>query len=375
MKFFKKTSQKKVAMQKKTIIEIFKSREQDFAQMPPAGAWEKLEKKLDRREKGAPIVRMPYWSVAASVVLLAGFFVLTLRWLSGQEQRPLFASGDARPQDLEFLIAEDAAENYARSLGQMKIYREKLALLYNDDTQNDGVENIAAAQAEKSKLFSKNKTIPAVTADQETMAMVESVPAPSPAAEKYDRRAMNTTLENLENEAFNPPVAGAMSAEKSSVTDLGKSSIRSFSWLLGAWEQQLPLGKSVENWVWQDSNTISGKGFLLQGDDTVFTEKMQLKQVGGQVVLYQAVEQGSDQVPFYLTEKSDSQWIFESDRQYFPNAVVLTKKDSARYESQITGAKNAKKDSRLSPDQELFLNQRNAIFYSNASRNMKRVRK
>lgn len=363
-------------MSKKTIIEIFKTQEQNFAQVPPATAWEKLEKKLNRNKKGATFFQMPLWSAAASILLLIGALTFTTYWLSTQKQKALFASIEPRPQEIEFLISSDASENYAQSLNQIKVYREKLALLDNPEPTSDFDHFAQIENQHKASPNISTTQQPAESAASEPAIAMTTEPAKFETESQITPQASNTYFEKMDRaelkiqsgQNFAPPA-------KAKRQTLAEASVRTFTWLVGAWEQDLPTGKSVENWVLSDSNTIDGKGFVLQGDDTVFTEKMTLRQINGKLVLFQTVSEGSEMIPFYLSEKSDTQWVFENSSLPFPNTVVLTKRDSAQYEAKFIQSKDQKNSGQFSPDQRLFLNQRNAIFYSNTSRSMKRVRR
>src|SRR4051812_17291176 len=54
--------------------------------------------------------------------------------------------------------------------------------------------------------------------------------------------------------------------------------IEHLKWLVGTWKSVSNDGILYENWKIENDSLLIGKGFLISGKDTLFSEKLQLQQ-------------------------------------------------------------------------------------------------
>ena len=136
-----------------------------------------------------------------------------------------------------------------------------------------------------------------------------------------------------------------------------------FDWLLGDWEQKRADYRSVEKWVADSFNTINGTGYLLEKDDTIFTENMRIQEIGGKLYFLQNIDSSKDLSAFVLVDSSQNDWIFQNTIGT-PKNVILSNLSPMEFQLQIN---------QIAPAQTDFLRQRNILKSNNAFRKMKRV--
>ena len=77
--------------------------------------------------------------------------------------------------------------------------------------------------------------------------------------------------------------SGDAGYSKSKKRKASKPVISDFHWLLGSWKNPTENGFSYEKWEITGKKSLAANGYLIQGKDTIFIEKMELKQVRNKV--------------------------------------------------------------------------------------------
>ena len=118
--------------------------------------------------------------------------------------------------------------------------------------------------------------------------------------------------------------------------------IEQLQWLIGNWTNNLELEKSYENWIQVNDSTLSCHSFTLLGTDTIFAEKVTLKQIGTEahftVVAYQ---QNDDQpVTFKLVSPKDGVFTFENPKHDFPRSISYSNPVKDSIHAWIAGTVN-----------------------------------
>jgi hypothetical protein len=121
------------------------------------------------------------------------------------------------------------------------------------------------------------------------------------------------------------------------------SPLGSMHWLLGEWQFPTAEGTFFENWRVLSDSAFGGYGFLVVEVDTVFSERIILRQSGRD--LYYAVTAGSQndgaEVAFALRQPIEQEYIFENPGHDFPQRIIYRKvhRDSlvARIEGTVQG--------------------------------------
>lgn len=362
---------------KKTIFQLFKDRDEGFARQPSKQAWNRLEEKLDARagKKTIPLYRI--FSIAAAIAVIVSMFVLLAYW-SGQFQgtHSLAFNGD-RPEFLEDLLVNQSDPSFAEELQISKAYRAKFANFIASETELE--ENPSTETVETSNEPTHNSPFRIIHPKETDIAALKPVHSDQPiagliAAPKVvtaEEHAISSTPSNtradaLESTKLNPgfPVE---------IPD-NNGLMSSLSWMIGVWEEQLPTGRSVEQWTQQSPQQLAGQGWLIRGDDTVFTEQMAIRSIGKDVYYYQNLQAAGGPDSFSLSGKKGTQWIFENEAN--TSRFILTQSGRKRFSAELkTELSSERYDSmkNISPAVNQYLNQRNALMENRAVRNLNRA--
>lgn len=114
-----------------------------------------------------------------------------------------------------------------------------------------------------------------------------------------------------------------------------------FFWLEGKWQQTNGEANFHEEWKRLNDSTFDGRGFIVQGSDTLFSEKITLQTTAGKTVY--RVEMVTGRVAeFKLTKQSESKLIFEMPENNFPSKISYTKKSDNELIVVLEGTDNGK---------------------------------
>ncbi len=342
----------------KTIFDLFKREEENFSSQPSKDAWSKLEQKLDGKDV-VPVRRINWWTLAACLVALVGaVYALNLNTNHNVSNQSAVASNEMSP---EKFIVEDLVYQDDNSFDQeWKISSKYRAMFanYSADIAKNNKNDIADRTR---KLQSRLNVRPSeVDRDDRNLAAVVFDEDSNQEHKVSSNISLNDDNQYLSQDSSNEVL------EKYEISryKVGRNStIRTFDWLLGEWEQKRADLKSVENWVADSSNIIQGTGYLLQQDDTVFTENMRIEEIGGKLYFFQNINSTEELSSFVLVDSSQNNWIFQN-ASGTPKNVIFSNSGSSEYQIQIQ---------QIAPSQTNFLRQRNVLQSNNAFRKMNRV--
>lgn len=118
----------------------------------------------------------------------------------------------------------------------------------------------------------------------------------------------------------------------------------SAAWLVGRWENNSTEGNLSEFWTKANDSTLLGESYFVIGKDTVFGEKVELKQRGNDFIYEARVAKQNDEkpVPFKLTKSSGNEMVFENPEHDYPNKIVYQKVSNDSLVAEIFGNKDGK---------------------------------
>jgi hypothetical protein len=119
--------------------------------------------------------------------------------------------------------------------------------------------------------------------------------------------------------------------------------IEKASWVLGTWKGESPEGVFVEHWEKKSDSLYTGKGNMIVGQDTVFSELLAIQQRGNDVYYVATIPGENDGKPtdFKLTS-SDNALVFENPEHDFPQKITYTQKDDSSILVEVSGNMNGK---------------------------------
>ena len=101
------------------------------------------------------------------------------------------------------------------------------------------------------------------------------------------------------------------------------------SWIAGCWQGQMGGGKTQEQWMKPEGDSMLGMSRTVVNGKTPFFEFLQIKRDGEDLV-YIARPQGKEPTPFKLVKLNDSAAVFENLQHDFPQRIA--------YQRQIDGS-------------------------------------
>jgi hypothetical protein len=123
------------------------------------------------------------------------------------------------------------------------------------------------------------------------------------------------------------------------------------NWFLGNWENVTEEMTFKEIWKQENDSAFVGESFVTVKKDTVFYEKVYLKERNDSLFYIVSVkEQNKEQpVSFYLTTATDNQVVFENPKHDFPNKIAYNKFGNDSILATIYGIKKGKEVSENFP--------------------------
>ena len=110
------------------------------------------------------------------------------------------------------------------------------------------------------------------------------------------------------------------------VSNKNYSKIDSLQWLVGNWTNISSESQSYENWIQENDSTMTGFSYTTVEKDTVFSETVNLQQVGDEAFLIVRVpdQNESEAVTFKLLPTRDAVFTFENKNHDFPQRISYT---------------------------------------------------
>jgi hypothetical protein len=116
---------------------------------------------------------------------------------------------------------------------------------------------------------------------------------------------------------------------------------KQFSWIEGKWVQSNGEANFHEEWTRVNDTLLIGKGFIIDGIDSLFSEKLSLLTSGDQTIY--RVEMTTGRIAdFKLTENSADKLVFEMPENDFPSKISYTKKSETELVVLLEGSENGK---------------------------------
>ncbi|MCB0663702.1 MAG: hypothetical protein KDC24_13230 [Saprospiraceae bacterium] len=276
---------------RRTIFDIYKSK--DFSREPAPEAWNRMEKRLDEKPIHGRLYFWNKFSIAATFLLLVGVAGMTTWVLRNQGNGPQFASLYSPVQMVEDLNYMDDYNSYKSEYAVLQQYKKAFKDIFDALQPDDAAYADASAGSDK----------------------------PNAAAEMIDAKAN-------EPMAYNKKRMGLTNAEMPVQRQVIQSDLNEdFAWLPGHWKGQLGNETYYTDWKVKDENTLVGKGYTLQKDDTLIKEEVALKQIGNEVYLVQTFAKNNYSNQFEMTlAAADAEWIFTHR-----NERVLLEREGANF--------------------------------------------
>jgi uncharacterized protein DUF6265 len=101
------------------------------------------------------------------------------------------------------------------------------------------------------------------------------------------------------------------------------------SWMAGCWQGQMGSGKTQEQWMKPEGDSMLGMSRTVVNGKTPFFEFLQIKRDGEDLV-YLARPQGKEPTPFKLVKLNEGAAVFENLQHDFPQRIA--------YQRQIDGS-------------------------------------
>jgi hypothetical protein len=101
-----------------------------------------------------------------------------------------------------------------------------------------------------------------------------------------------------------------------------EADITSFSWLEGKWVGIYDTVPVFEQWKPREGNIMIGRGGVLSGKDTVFSEKINIEQRGHDLYYIAIVGHNREAAEFKFTGYKNDTTVFENPQHDFPQRVL-----------------------------------------------------
>jgi hypothetical protein len=137
---------------------------------------------------------------------------------------------------------------------------------------------------------------------------------------------------------FIPLMVGCNTGEKKA-----EAKLKQLHWLAGKWQQQSEAGLLTESWQVKNANQMTGKSYLVDQNDTIFSESISLEVQEENVYYVPVVADQNEGKPvrFKLISGNDQTFIFENKTHDFPQRIIYRQTGSnqltARIEGEIKG--------------------------------------
>ncbi|RBQ04898.1 DUF6265 family protein [Pedobacter miscanthi] len=124
-----------------------------------------------------------------------------------------------------------------------------------------------------------------------------------------------------------------------------KNPSKTFQFVLGSWEMQMPKGKIVEQWSEGADKILNGKSYRINAKgDSVLTETLQIRTIGKDIFYCSTVANQNEgkEVCFKLISIKDQIYIFENKNHDFPQRIVYQNLGKTEMLAWIEGELNGK---------------------------------
>jgi hypothetical protein len=108
------------------------------------------------------------------------------------------------------------------------------------------------------------------------------------------------------------------------VTDNSKKVFKKLYSLEGLWKMKTKRGAICEEWKKVNKNYLQNKGYMINGTDTIITERVALQRSNDDIFYTSIVEDQNNKKPivFILTKSESNTFVFENTKHDFPKRIV-----------------------------------------------------
>jgi hypothetical protein len=113
--------------------------------------------------------------------------------------------------------------------------------------------------------------------------------------------------------------------------------------LAGLWKSEGNI-LLFEEWVIQPDSSLLGRGFSVNGNDTIIFEKIRLAQNNGLLTYFANVSEQNQgkEIAFVLVENAINKWVFENPNHDYPNRIIYTFTSDSTFTSRIENMRGNK---------------------------------
>jgi hypothetical protein len=116
-----------------------------------------------------------------------------------------------------------------------------------------------------------------------------------------------------------------------------EADITSFEWLVGKWVGKYDSVPIFEQWKPREGKVMMGRGGVLSGKDTVFSEKISIEQRGYELYYIAIVGHNREPAEFKFTGYKNDTAVFENPLHDFPQRVLYYKKSDGTVYASVDG--------------------------------------
>lgn len=115
--------------------------------------------------------------------------------------------------------------------------------------------------------------------------------------------------------------------------------LQPLSWLIGTWETIEGNQKTIEQWEQKNDTLFAGKGYMVQGIDTMYMEMLEIRAIGGEILYCPTVsnQNNGQTIIFKLTTSTDTTLVFENPTHDYPQKISYTKHSDQKLTAEISG--------------------------------------
>jgi Domain of unknown function (DUF6265) len=108
------------------------------------------------------------------------------------------------------------------------------------------------------------------------------------------------------------------------VSDNSKKIFKKLYALDGLWKMKTKRGAICEEWKKVNKNYLQNKGFMINGADTIITERVALQRSKNDIFYTSIVEDQNNKKPivFTLIKAEGNTFVFENQQHDFPKRIV-----------------------------------------------------
>lgn len=126
---------------------------------------------------------------------------------------------------------------------------------------------------------------------------------------------------------------------------------RTAEWLIGTWKNNTQKGSIFETWHRTSESELSGKSYIIKGQDTIVFETIRLVQEHDGLFYIPVVKDQNNGLPvrFAARTVSETQLVFENPEHDFPQVISYTRINADSLSAEISGIRSGKTRKQIFP--------------------------